>query len=125
MKINWKAAIITGIAVLCIFGLVFWMSGTRVGWDKGLVLVSEVKIEPNVWQPYKAVDPTDSTHIYRVSWGDSIIYCKAIFKHDTDGIYKLVAPWLDVVDIRVPSTDSIFFEKVSIDSVPAEAVKRK
>jgi len=92
--------------------------------------IAEPKIEENAWQPYKAIDILDSTHIYKVSWTQKYgavqtVYCRAAFRNDKEKQYRLIAPWLDGVDIERPNMDDIQFDRVLISSLPEGALKRK
>jgi hypothetical protein len=90
--------------------------------------VAVTKIEPNDWQPYKAIDPIDSTHVYRVSWSQKYgsvqtAYCKVVFRNDKEKQYKLIAPWLSGIEIERANMDDIQFDKIPLDSVPSGILK--
>jgi hypothetical protein len=88
------------------------------------------EIAPNDWQPYKAIDPADSTHVYRVIWSQKYgsvqtAYCKVVFRNDKEKQYKLIAPWLSGIEIERANMDDIQFDRIPLDSVPEEVLKLK
>jgi len=90
--------------------------------------VAVTKIESNDWQPYLAIDPTDTAHVYRVTWvqkygSTQIAYCRVVFRNDKEKQYKLIAPWLSGIEIERANMDDIQFDKVPMDSVPESAFK--
>jgi len=120
------AAVVTAIAVVC----TICNNGQYVYIGPNGKQVAEPKIEENAWQPYKAIDLTDSTHVYKVSWSQKYgavqtVYCKAVFRNDKEKQYRLIAPWLDGVDIERPNMDDIQFDRVLISSLPEGALTRK
>lgn len=121
----WVVGVIALVVVAAI-GFSIWSSKELPGLP--LVKIGEPKIEPNAWQPYKAIDPDDSTHALRVVWAQKYgevktVYCKVVFRNDKEKQYKLVAPWLSGFDIERQNMDDIKFEKILIDSVPAGIMK--
>ena len=92
--------------------------------------VAVTKIEPNAWQPYLAIDPTDTAHVYRVTWvqkygSKQTAYCKVVFRNDKEKQYKLIAPWLSGIEIERANMDDIQFDKVQMDSVPDMVLELK
>jgi hypothetical protein len=122
MKKRWIAVIVAVIAAVAI-GYVLWQANQSVYLGPGMKYVEEPKIESNDWQPYKAIDPSDSTHVYKVTWSQKygatqVMYCKVIFRNDKEKQYRLVAPWLNGLDIERQNMDDIQFDRIPRDSVP-------
>jgi hypothetical protein len=119
---------VIGVVAVCSIGYAIWNQNRPVYFGPNMKY-EEKPIEPNIWQPYKAISPQDSTHVYRVTWAESwsaskIAYCKAAFRNDKEKQYKLVAPWA-TIDIERANMYDIMFEIVSIDSVPKEILQKK
>lgn len=117
------AVVVAAIAVVCMI----CNNGQYVYIGSDGKQIAEPKIEENAWQPYKAIDLMDSTHVYKVSWSpeantDRVMYCRAVFRNDKEKQYRLIAPWLDGVDIERPNMDDIQFDKVLISSLPEGAL---
>jgi len=122
MKKKW-IAIVTAIIAAAAIGYVIWEVNQPVYMGPGTKAVEEPKIEPNEWQPYKSIDPSDSTHVYKVTWSQKygatqVMYCKVVFRNDKEKQYRLVAPWLNGLDIERQNMDDIQFNVISRDNVP-------
>jgi hypothetical protein len=123
-------AISIGVVAVGIIGYAIWDANLPVYLGLNMHGADTLKIEAGEWQPTKAIDPADSTHVYRVIWtqkyGDTkVAYCKIVFKNDKTGQYKLVAPWTSGIEIERSNMDDIQFDKLPIDSVPAGVLVAK
>lgn len=93
----------------------------------GSVVTPKYTEQPNEWQVYKAIEPNDTDHVYRVTWtqkygATQVAYCKVVFRNDKEKQYKLVAPWLAGLDIERANMDDIQFEKVPMKDIPDGAL---
>jgi hypothetical protein len=112
--IHMKNKKVLGICLVVLFVGCTWNAGYP---KEQLDRAKEYKTDLNGWQPYMTLSPNDSMHVLRVSWGDSVKYCRAVFKNDRKRLYRLVAPWLEDVKIERPIGLDVAMEQVGVDSV--------
>jgi hypothetical protein len=122
--------VILGVAIVILIGYTIWEANRPVYFGPNMHVIDEPKIDTNAWQPYKNISPDDTGHVYRVLWSQKYgmvqaAYCVVVFRNDKEKQYKLVAPWLDGLEIERANMDDIKFDKISKDSVPKEVFQKK
>lgn len=127
MKNRWIGIIVT-IIVVALIGYVIYEANVPRYFGPNMNIIEEPIIKPNDWQPYKSITPEDSIHILKVTWAEKygenrVVYCKAVFKNDKEKQYKMVAPWMNDVEIERTNMNDITFEILLKSSVSVDKVK--
>lgn len=132
MDKNTKISIVIGLSLAAIAAAYsVWQENKGTDVLTGLTnTVKEEKILPNVWEPLKQVNISDTGKVViKVTWDQKygqtkVEYCRAVFHNAKEGQYMLTAPWLGSVRIERSNTNDISFDFVEFsDSIRSQIKK--